>query len=97
MKVFGFRKKSRMRGDEVEEMVRKQTKLMEIAARDRVYKVWLGAFAEAKEEFTIYMDQQPPEVQQILCAALGTCEMLNQRLIDLACMNMEFTDPKNRE
>ena len=32
------------------------------------------------------MEQQPPEVQNILCAALGTGQILQDRLIDVICM-----------
>lgn len=96
MEFFG--KKSGTRSaEETEQMVRRQRKLMELASQDKTYGIWLGIFAEAKEEFTAYLEQQPPEVQSILCAALGTCEMLNQRLIHVACTHMEFVDPKYRK
>lgn len=75
----------------------RKRKLMELAGQDHSCRVWLGEFAEAKEEFARYMDRQPKEVQSMLCATLGTCELYYQRVLEIACGNMEFTDPKNRK
>lgn len=97
MKIFKKKRTKNVDMTETGQMVARQRKLMEVAAQDKTYGIWMGIYAEAKEEFTAYMEQQTPEVQNILCAALGSCEMLHQRLINVACMNMEFIDPKNRK
>ena len=96
MKLFRKKRKHRPEGG-VELMVARRAKLMELAGQDHSYRVWLGEFAETKAEFARYMDAQTPEIQSMLCATLGTCELYYQRVLELACANMEFTDPKNRK
>ena len=81
---------------ETERMVENQQRLMELLSQDKQYGIWMGIFSEAKDAFTLYLEQQTPEVQNILCAALGTCQILHQRMIDVICMHVDIPEVENK-
>lgn len=73
-------------------MFQKQERLMEIARKDLSYQTWSQTFSDAQEQFEAYVQAQPEGIQNILWGYAAGGRMMNQRLVNLACEYMEFTE-----
>ena len=74
--------------------IQKQTQLLKIAEADEIYCIWRRDFLDAQKLFQEYTDNQPEEVRNFLQQYADCGRMMNQRLVNLACMHMHFTRRK---
>ncbi len=71
---------------------RKQEILYELAEQDAVYNVWKKSYEACVEPFRAYVDKQPEDIQNVLYGYAQCGRMMLQRIINIACENMEFID-----
>lgn len=76
----------------MDRVFQKQQKLLEIAAEDEVYCVWKNSKKTFAATFQDFLDSQPEDIRNMLLGYTESERMMGQRLINLACENMEFPD-----
>ena len=75
----------------------RQDRLMEIAEDDLSYQCWYTSHREFAEAFQSFADRQPQEIRDILWGYAESGRLMNQRLVNLACIYMDFPEsPDNR-
>ena len=70
-------------------------RLLKIAEQDACYMVWKNSFDDAVQEFDTYIRQCPNKKRNFLGAYAEGGRMMMQRLVNLACSNMQFPDENN--
>ena len=68
----------------------KQEHLYKLAESDEIYNVWKNSYHEAEMQFREYADSQQEEIRQILWQYAESGKMMYQRLVNLACIYMEY-------
>lgn len=79
------------------DFLKKQTVLLRIAEQDNAYVVWKKTYEECTKQFEDYAYAQPEEIRDILWGYAAGGRLMNQRLVNLACEHMAFTDPGENE
>ena len=74
-------------------MVR-QHRLKEEAEKDVSYCAWRQSFLAVEKDFAEFADNQPEEIRQILWQYVQSSTMMQQRLVNLACIHMVFPEEK---
>lgn len=67
-------------------------RLENLARADEIYNVWYKSRLEFAEQFQQYADAQPQAVRNMLWGYACSGEMLLQRMINLACENMDYIE-----
>ena len=67
-------------------------RLLQIAEQDAIYMVWKNSFDDVSQEFDSYIRQCPEKERNFLGAYAYGGQMMMQRLVNLACSNMQFPD-----
>jgi len=70
----------------------KGKKLYSLAAQDAIYNVWKNCYEDCNQPFQAYVNKQPEEIQNILRGYADCGRMMMQRIINIACDNMEFIE-----
>lgn len=68
----------------------KQKRLLALAEQDYPYTVWETCRKEFESAFYTFADSQPEEIRNMLLGYAGAGDMINQRIINIACENMDF-------
>ena len=70
----------------------RQDRLLKIAETDLIYQTWALSFADCQEAFAEFAASQPEDIRNMLYG-YGDCgRMMQQRLVNLACLHMVFPD-----
>lgn len=72
--------------------IARMKKLESLAGEDEAYRVWQGSFLAYAAAFQRYADSQPEAIREILWGYAESGRLMNQRLVNLACENMEFPE-----
>ena len=67
-------------------------RLQKIAEQDACYMVWKHSFDDVSQAFDTYIRQCSDEERNILCAYADGGHLMMQRLVNIACCNMQFPD-----
>lgn len=70
----------------------KQLRLQKKARQDGIYRLWQDVFLSSQEDFREIADHQPDEVRKILWQYAESGRLMQQRLVNLACMYMDFSE-----
>ena len=70
----------------------KLKKLYAEAEKDEIYRVWKKSRDYFTEAFQSFVNQQPLEVRNFLWGYAETGCMMLQRIVNIACEKMEFSD-----
>ena len=68
----------------------KHEMLYALAEQDSSYKLWKKCFEDCVWSFCEFADNQPEEIRNILYGYADCGRMMMQRMINIACENMEF-------
>lgn len=68
-----------------------------IADQDESYTIWKKTFHESAPQFEAYANSQPEEIRNILWGYAESGRLMYQRLVNLACEQMDFPNQENRE
>ena len=70
----------------------KGKKLYSLAEQDAIYNVWKNCYEDCVQPFREFVNKQPEEIQNILRGYADCGRMMMQRIINIACDNMEFIE-----
>lgn len=73
-------------------MWEKWERLVKIAQEDLSYQTWSKCYMDAQQNFEAYVNSQPPEIQDILRGYADGGRFMYQRLANLACEYMDFSE-----
>ena len=74
------------------EWIARQCRLKEKAEKDQIYCAWRQSFLAVEKEFAEFADHQPEEIRQILWQYVQSSTMMQQRMVNLACIHMVFPE-----
>ena len=72
----------------------KQEKLYKMAEQDSIYQVWKNGYESNIALFKQFADTQPEEVQNVLFGYADGGRIMMQRMINIACDEMEFVEDR---
>ena len=70
----------------------RQEKLYRLAEEDLSYNIWNRSHQDCKEAYEEFFISQPEHIQRILSGYVNCGLVALQRLVNIACENMVFTD-----
>ena len=71
-------------------MLENMTRLLRIAEEDASYQAWYQSWQKFAPEFAAFANSQPEEIRNILWGYAEPGRLTYQRMMNLACMHMEF-------
>ena len=75
----------------MDERTRRQ-RLYQLAQQDEIYQGWESGFRECADQFYEFASTCPENVRSFLYGYADYGRMMMQRMVNLACRNMEFPD-----
>ena len=69
-------------------------KLYALAEQDNIYMVWKNTFEDCASPFKEFAGEQPDEVRKFLWGYAEGGRLMMQRIINLACDQMEFIEKR---
>lgn len=69
-------------------------RLQQAAGQDEVYMVWKNSYHESVEKFDRFIKWCPRKVRNFLCGYAECGRLMMQRMVNLACIYMEFPDER---
>ena len=72
--------------------IEKRTRLQTVASEDEIYCMWRKCLCSSEAAFREYADSQPEEIRNVLWQYAESGRMMQQRLVNLACMYMDFPE-----
>lgn len=72
--------------------IAKQRRIYVLAEDDDAYVIWKTMYLRVQKEFEEFAATQPAQIQDVLRCYAECGRIMNQRLLNLACMHMEFSD-----
>jgi hypothetical protein len=72
----------------------KRERLYKMAEQDPIYQVWKNDYESNIALFKQFADTQPEEVKNVLFGYADAGRMMMQRMINIACDNMEFVEDR---
>jgi len=70
----------------------RQRRLEAIAQQDAAYQLWKRCYAETFAQFEKFANAQPDETRNYLWGYAEAGRLMYQRMVNLACCHMVFTD-----
>ena len=70
----------------------RQAKLQKIAEEDEIYQAWAKSYGDCKDAFAQFAGSQPEDVRNMLYGYADCGRMMMQRLVNLACEKMVFSE-----
>lgn len=78
--------------DNTDRQIQRLDQLNELAAQDEIYGVWKNAYDSFSADFTLFANNQPEEVRNVLWGYAESGRLMEQRKVLLACAYMDFTE-----
>ena len=75
----------------MDDLMEKQRRLEALAKTDTSYTLWHRTYQDCAKAFENFVNQQPEEIRNILWGYAEAGRLMNQRLVNLACENMDWT------
>lgn len=75
-----------------ERVTRRMRIIQLLAEEDSRYRSMLRENAELERKYTAAISELPPEQMDIICDFLTHCEAMSDRMLELACTYMRFSE-----